>query len=657
MARGGTHYESTGRYGLTDRQAEVLRLVARGLTNAEIAQELGITLDGAKFHVSEILGKLGVATREGAAERWRAESRPAARARRWLAALFFGTAAKFVAGALATLAVGAVVVAVILIRGSDSPAANDVQDTSPTAAASPVVPITRPIGVGGQPDSLVELAGDVWVGNQTSREVVRLDGSTGAIEARIAVNSRWLKLGGGAGSLWVGAPELDQVLRIDPATNKVVAAIPFPRALGLQFAFAGGYLWVARPLESSLARLDPSNNRVVSPDVPVAGQATALASDGTALWLMTANQALTSLDARTGTPLKSYDPKMSADLISASGGAVWLAGKGYGITRLDPATGTFTRGPGIPDPRGLFGDATGAWVTSFERGALVRVGPDAKITAATAVGSQPGSVVEAGGAVWVTTREAGAVERLDRSAAASVVTVDVLAPLKNPAPPLDYIGLVKFNGVTYFWQRFFGAGPNPPPVPVSLAGPVYDRVLVTLRDEPYEPNRVIQDGDSTTLPAGSPLYELNGYDPRTRLAARVFFSGEESLMVFEAAESDTATRGADLLDIAGRVSTVAIYAGDSPDFPPKRLASITDPVIVERLVELLLASAYDADRAREVAIDPNQKTFTLYGLVLEMRDTTTISRSYRLEANMVYQSLVPAPEFADIIKAAIALAP
>lgn len=38
-------------------------LVCRGLTNEEIGNELGITLDGVKFHVSSILNKLGVRSR------------------------------------------------------------------------------------------------------------------------------------------------------------------------------------------------------------------------------------------------------------------------------------------------------------------------------------------------------------------------------------------------------------------------------------------------------------------------------------------------------------------------------------------------------------------------------------------------------------------
>lgn len=45
----------------------MLALVRRGLTNEEIAERLDISLDGAKYHVSQILSKLGVSSREEAA--------------------------------------------------------------------------------------------------------------------------------------------------------------------------------------------------------------------------------------------------------------------------------------------------------------------------------------------------------------------------------------------------------------------------------------------------------------------------------------------------------------------------------------------------------------------------------------------------------------
>jgi HD-GYP domain-containing protein (c-di-GMP phosphodiesterase class II) len=52
--------------GLTDREVEVLRLVARGLTNKEIASKLDISAKTAGHHVQHVLEKLGVTTRAAA---------------------------------------------------------------------------------------------------------------------------------------------------------------------------------------------------------------------------------------------------------------------------------------------------------------------------------------------------------------------------------------------------------------------------------------------------------------------------------------------------------------------------------------------------------------------------------------------------------------
>jgi DNA-binding NarL/FixJ family response regulator len=51
---------------LTSREVEVLDLVGQGLSNKDIASALGISLETAKVHVKNILGKLGVSDRTAA---------------------------------------------------------------------------------------------------------------------------------------------------------------------------------------------------------------------------------------------------------------------------------------------------------------------------------------------------------------------------------------------------------------------------------------------------------------------------------------------------------------------------------------------------------------------------------------------------------------
>ena len=129
---------------LTPREWEVLELLREGLSNPEIAQRLGISRAGARYHVSEILGKLAVESREEAA-RWR----PAEGRRPWWTAAFvpvaalwrkagalpvgLSTAATAVSGGLLVAAfAGLGLMAFLLVRAGDNEGPRLVAD-SPTA--------------------------------------------------------------------------------------------------------------------------------------------------------------------------------------------------------------------------------------------------------------------------------------------------------------------------------------------------------------------------------------------------------------------------------------------------------------------------------------------------------------------------------------------
>lgn len=55
---------------LNERQRRVLDALVEGRTNAEIAVRLGITVDGAKWHVGELLAQTGLSDRQALARWW-----------------------------------------------------------------------------------------------------------------------------------------------------------------------------------------------------------------------------------------------------------------------------------------------------------------------------------------------------------------------------------------------------------------------------------------------------------------------------------------------------------------------------------------------------------------------------------------------------------
>jgi len=65
--RNGSLAHPGARAKLTDRQKQVLRLLARGRTNKDIARQLGLSESTAKFHVASLLRTLGADNRAEAA--------------------------------------------------------------------------------------------------------------------------------------------------------------------------------------------------------------------------------------------------------------------------------------------------------------------------------------------------------------------------------------------------------------------------------------------------------------------------------------------------------------------------------------------------------------------------------------------------------------
>ncbi len=132
---------------LTGRQEQILRMVARGHTNTEIAEELGISLNGVKWHIRELFAKYGVDTREELAEAWQDTRRPVNRVRGWARGLAFGLPLKLTAGGTAAAAVlGVAAGTVVAVLNSDSPpAAEAKKQTKETATPQPTATPTPSI--------------------------------------------------------------------------------------------------------------------------------------------------------------------------------------------------------------------------------------------------------------------------------------------------------------------------------------------------------------------------------------------------------------------------------------------------------------------------------------------------------------------------------
>jgi len=184
---------------LTPREWEVLSLLRDGLSNPEIAERLAITRDAVKYHVSEILSKLGVSTREEAAI-WRPYERPW-----WAAAVAaVGGAARHLSPLGRIAAIGASVAAIagvaLLAWGVLATSGGDGEDANTPAASGPagLVSSESPASADSS-DRLISLGkiahtrdGDLWVVDlDTGEERLLLESSVMHGEGSAIHSPKW----------------------------------------------------------------------------------------------------------------------------------------------------------------------------------------------------------------------------------------------------------------------------------------------------------------------------------------------------------------------------------------------------------------------------------------------------------------------------------
>lgn len=138
-----------GQARFTPRQRQVLDLLAKRYTNRQIADELGISLEGAKWHVREVLEVTGAASREEAAEVWRAET--GLPRRLWRMTWSAGNVALLAGAAAIVVAIGVGLVVAALRNGNQQREAG--APTASTASASP-----RPDATASPPDQATSSA-------------------------------------------------------------------------------------------------------------------------------------------------------------------------------------------------------------------------------------------------------------------------------------------------------------------------------------------------------------------------------------------------------------------------------------------------------------------------------------------------------------------
>lgn len=614
MGRATDNGTRCGEIELTERQREVLRLIASGKTNAEIGEALGISLDGAKWHVSEILSRLGVESREEAAAWWRGREGSAARVVRamrtalasggWLRA----GAAVVAMGGVATLAI---VVIWLTNSGDSSP--------SRTAPDCPITVPDRPFVAGSPfPAEPPSLYGSVWYGTddlwtmlhpageqwelpRTGKSLgqktfwwSRKFGASGSEEQpRITVTGKRLD---GPGAFVAGNPGTNAVADFGKAML-VGIEIPTAGCWEIRAEYKGSELvYVVRVVESptlgSPGAAPPSAADAVPPDCPA--QASRVVhpafrpaiGDGPVYMTLGASSVagVRTLSYHASGPRDGYPAGFGGQEVSflveplAAGPftlkSVTLSGSGT----LEIASDY----PVLLAPGPLAANASGFPVASVTTDAWRLY----TVTVWLTLGSRGCYAIDVSGpgvserlVFWADMQVTATPTPAPASATPTAPSCGLSAPPGQPGPIVEWMPFLHLRGRSYLAVGVgFAFGPQPPlSIDPAMRGSKAGVVLWNVTEPGTNPCYGMLDGSSAYLPAGSEVFAMKGYSPDFRLMAETPYGWR----VFEVTGTNGAKTLGDVLDIRGRVASltctrftqsgVATWLGTARDDAARRL--------------------------------------------------------------------------------------
>lgn len=271
--------------------------------------------------------------------------------------------------------------------------------------------------VGGSPHS-IDLSSDaVWLTDNERRSVLKIDPSTGRVEARTRLPFIPGEILVAGGSVWVGAIEGELIARLDGETAEIVDTIAIGRT-PQSLTASGDLIWVASfdggfvqaiEIASSRPQGDPIRAKDSFP--------AALAYGFDSVWIADVVDDVVDRISTTGEQQDEIPVGDSPVGIVAAEGSVWTANfNERSVSRIDPATGRV--GDSIlvgGHPGGIAAGAGFVWVTRPSDDSLIRIDVESGSWTGEIlkVGAEPQGVVVGDSIVWVANQGDGTISRIE----------------------------------------------------------------------------------------------------------------------------------------------------------------------------------------------------------------------------------------------------